>query len=665
MQIVRSDFRKVPLFIFLVLLVPPVLAQYTPDRKLLAQTYPLETLGSVLVPRESWKPFPTIEEPDGFEKIPQSVRQAYIQEAEKLLETSWAPLPASVFLEFVRSGNRSNFEALTFGRRRNLATLVLAEAFERKGRFMDQILNGVWAICEESFWGVPAHIGAQKAGPGLPDVSESIIDLFAAETGMLLAWTHYLVGTELNKISPLITARIETEVDRRILTPFLERDDFGWMGFRWRNNKDTMRPVNNWNPWINSNVLACALLLEKDPERRIQLVYKVMDSVDNFMEPYPSDGGCDEGPSYWSRAGGSLFDTLELLHSASNSRIDIFDQPLIREIGRYIYRTYIDDTYYLNFADASARMNPEAPLIYRYGKAIEDPTLTGFGVFLARQQNLGSDVVAANFGALGRALPALFVLDEMNAGKPVEPLVRDTWFPDLEVAIARSTEGSNQGFYIAAKGGHNAESHNHNDVGNFILYHDGRPVLIDAGAQTYTAQTFSSRRYELWNNQSAYHNVPSINGVMQQAGASYSASEIEYEADDKRTVFSLDLAGAYPEEAAVESWKRTVTLNRGKNVTIREDYQLSSYVAPTTLNFLTPLEPDVSTAGQVRLTDPTTSRTYVIAYDTKRFEPSFEKISISDNRMTSSWGSELIRVVLTSKTDRLKDRFDIRIETAS
>ncbi len=117
---------------------------------------------------------------------------------------------------------------------------------------MDEIANGVWLTCEETFWGVPAHLGMQRAGPGLPDVSEPIVDLFAAETSSLLAWTDYLVGDRLARVSPLLPERIRLEINRRILTPCLVRNDFWWMGL-------SGLPVNNWNPWICSNWLTSAL----------------------------------------------------------------------------------------------------------------------------------------------------------------------------------------------------------------------------------------------------------------------------------------------------------------------------------------------------------------------------------------------------------------------
>ena len=105
--------------------------------------------------------------------------------------------------------------------------------------------------------------------------------------------------------------------------------------------------------------------------------------------------------------------------------------------------------------------------------------------------------------------------------------------PGIQVMAARVEEGSAQGLYLAAQGGHNAESHNHNDVGNFLIYADGQPAIIDVGVETYSAKTFSSKRYEIWTMQSAYHNLPTIDGVMQSAGRQFAASAVEYHADDR------------------------------------------------------------------------------------------------------------------------------------
>ncbi len=628
------------------------------DLDLLARTYTAPLLSEVVLPADQWRPYPTAGEREAWLRVPSRVRAAHIQEAEKYLDTEWPTTKASVFLDYVRDGNRSRFQNISYTRRSMLASLVLGECMEGRGRFLDDILNGVWTICEETYWGVPAHVGAQEKGPGLPDVTEPTVDLFAAETGMLLAWTHYLVGPELGRISPLAPERIRFEVDRRILSVNLERDDFWWMGFSGRS-------VNNWNPWICSNWLAAVLLLEDDHGRRTASVHKILRCLDNFLNPYPRDGGCDEGPGYWSRAGGSLYDCLELLHSASRGRIDVFQRPLIREIGRYIYRAHISNRYFINFADAAARLNAEGPLIFRFGSRIEDPVMQRFGAFLAEQQGVGEGRIQGSFGILGRVLPALSGLEALISVEPAAPLLRDVWLPELQVMTARSSRGSAQGFFVAAKGGHNAESHNHNDVGNFIVYADGYPALIDVGVETYTAQTFSDQRYEIWTMQSEFHNLPTINGVNQMDGREYRSGNIKYEANDRKAEFELDLQDAYPEEASVKFWRRTITLNRGKDVIVRDRFELDEARFPVHMTLMSWRRPVWSDSGTILLENPeeiADSKPVSIRYDHRAFLVDIQEIPIEDSRLRASWGDRIYRIRLSAKETVLRDAMTLRIE---
>ncbi|HVN81549.1 MAG TPA: heparinase II/III family protein [Terriglobia bacterium] len=634
----------------------PLWAQ--PQRNLLSGKFQEKEIAYLLLPRVRWRLIPTLDEREKWNTVPENLRQAAIQNAERCLNTRWEPLPATLFLEFVRTGNRSDYEKSLFGRREKLAALVVGEALENKGRFLDDIVNGIWAICEESYWGVPGHLGMQKKGVGLPDITEPTVDLFAAETSSLLSWTLYLLEEKLKAISPLVTERIYIEADRRVLTPNLMREDFWWMGFGPRIR------VNNWNPWINSNWLSTVLILERNPERRQKAVYKIMRSLDNFLNIYPEDGGCDEGPSYWDRAGASLFDCLELLKSATNGAIDLYQEPLIQKIGQYIYKVHIKDDYFINFADASAKNEPEAGLVYRFGKRINDPVMMGFGAFLGQQQKHGTEGVLKNDSLL-RMLPDLLIVDELRANPPVEPLLSDFWLPDLQVMGARSAPNSSKGFYVAALGGHNDESHNHNDVGNFIVYADGKPVLIDVGVETYTAKTFSPQRYEIWTMQSAFHNLPTINGVMQKEGREYQATDVNFAATGRAVTFSLDISHAYPDGAKVEKWLRTLTLWRGQpKVELEEQYSLKEFKEPARLNLMTPLTVDISVPGEVHLINSNANQEqgFVLTYEKEKFSASAETIPISDARLKPVWGDKIARIVLLSKSKPLKDRYKVCLE---
>src|SRR5207248_10198558 len=103
---------------------------------------------------------------------------------------------------------------------------------------------------------------------------------------------------------------------------------------------------------------------------------------------------------------------------------------------------------------------------------------------------------------------------------------RPVQLPHVQLLAAQSTPNSSAGLDVAAWGGHNRQSHNHNDVENVIVYGSGKPVLIDVGVETYSAKTFSAQRYEIWTMQSAYHNLPTINGIMQGAGREFRATDV-------------------------------------------------------------------------------------------------------------------------------------------
>ncbi|PYP23248.1 MAG: hypothetical protein DMD55_17800 [Gemmatimonadetes bacterium] len=618
-------------------------------RNLLTGGLSEQSLAAALIPVAQWHPYPTIQDRAEWQGVPQEIRAGFIREAQQYLGTTWERIPATVTLQYIRSGNRSNYDALNTRQREKLATLVFAEVFENQGRFLDEIADGIWAICEQTYWGSTAHLGMQRAGTGLPDVTEPIVDLFAAETGALLAWTDYLLGDRLDEVSPLIRKRMRAEVDRRVLTPALQRDDFWWMGFGERKN------INNWNPWINSNWLAAVLLLEADPPRRTGSVYKIMRSLDNFINIYPDDGASDEGPGYWGRAGASLFDN-QLLRSATNGTIDIYRAPLVRSMGQYIYRVYINDQYFIPMGDASAKLTPDAELVYQYGKRIGDPVMQGFGALLAQRRG----PYRPGSSSPGRILPALFVAREIATAQAAEPLLGSVWLADLQLMAARSTPNSDVGLYVAAWGGHNAQSHNHNDVGNFIVYGDGKPVLIDLGVETYSAKTFSSQRYEIWTMQSAYHNLPTINGVLQAAGREFQAKNLSFNETANRVTFSADIASAYPAAAAVQRWQRRVTLDRKAPALELEDkYELKQWKEPVRLNLMTPLSVDTSKPGAVHL-----GGRYVLTFDAHELHAAAEAIPITDEHLRSVWGDRVERLVLTTQGTALRGSYRVMLREA-
>jgi hypothetical protein len=648
-----------------------------PPQRLLSSTFAPELLRTKLVPIGAWHPHPRATEREAWMRVPEDLRAAMVKRAAAVKGRDWPSLLATTELDFKRNGNRTRYEGLQFGRRHRLIDLVLGECAAGDGRFLDDITNGVWLICEETFWGAPAHLGAQKAKAGLPDAAEPIVDLFAAETASTLAWTAYLLGEKLNTVSPLIVPRIRMEAKRRILDPLLERNDFTWMGLQEEREHEktwidvganVVRPkrihLNNWNPWINSNWLVVNMLLEGDAERRQRAIEKSCRSLDEFLSDYSPDGGCEEGPVYWQRSPGSYFDCCRTLSSVVNGARDVMTHPFVQRMGQYIADVHIADNAYVNFGDAHMEDAPTPELVYRYGIAAKLPSLAAFGAFRSALDSMGAAGNAAKLEAalgaglpsLARSLPDVLCAREIRMAQKADALVRDAWYPALHLMVARQSAGMTDGFYLAVQAASNGRSHGHNDSGSYIVFHDGDPVIIDPGVEAYTAKTFSPERYTIWTMQSAYHNLPTIGGVMQHEG-NYAASDVRYSTDDKGARMTMNLATAYPAEAGVNRWMRAVMLERKAGVVrVTEDFSLAKSV-PVALSFMTSRVPSNANGSVTFHSAKAGVKDVSLKYDAAALRFSSERIELQDEGMRRSWGPALYRVKLTTVIDVTRGRW--------
>ena len=616
------------------------------ERYILANKYKSESVKRSLIPSEAYKPYPqTPTEWKGI--VPAPVLEKLIQEGEEALDYHFKPISASISLDYVRSGDRLRHSGISFGKRNKLMNLVIAESIEGEGRFTEAILNGIWSICEESYWGVPAHI----RGTGLPDVDKPVVDLFAAETASVLAFADYFVGEKLDEINPLIRKRIYSETNHRMFVPMLTRSDkYGWM--------DKTRVVNNWNPWIMSNWILSNLLLEKDESRRAEMVYGAMLGLDLYLNGLGEDGGCDEGPSYWFAAGGSVYDCLELLQEATQNTVNIYDHPLIEKMASYVYKTHIDDHYFVNFADADPKLRPDGLMLYRFGEALNNSKMKEFGKWAFQTF---PNVKPGRFQRM-RQMRNILTAGKIDQTPHIYKPVSESWFSDIEVMTARTEEG----LFLATHGGHNAESHNHNDVGDFIIYKNGEPMIVDAGRGNYTARTFSAQRYELWFTQSEYHNLPLINGVGQKTGRKYEANDAKSTINTKAATLQTDIAAAYPPEAGIKNWNRTVTLNREEHkVELSDVYVLNS--TPTSLQqiFMTICDIDASEKGRILLKGGNDTQ-LTINYNAKFWSVATEKPSTEGMEYESfktKWDNRPVtRIVLTSNKLKAKGKHRFSFE---
>ena len=552
--------------------------------------------------------FPPMTDRAAWDSVAPADREALLAYADDWHQKPWPMLTAGMFASFIRTGSRRDCETPYFDRRRKLCSAVLHVCLTGEETLLPDVEDGLVLLCEESVWAISAHAGLNKDHP-FPDDQGRIVDLFAAQTGMILSFTFQLLESVLH---PDLYDRVRREVERRILRPFMEKDDEWWMGFY---RKD----LNNWTPWILSNILMTANVWRWGG---MELVSRACMMLDRWLACVPEDGGCDEGAGYWNMAGGAFLDCLMALESLCG--VDLWQSEKVRRMMAYPELVYLGSGWFANFADCDARPYISGERLQYAGIKTGNAALVRMGA-----EMWGSPLKELNDTPhLSRVL--MRILSKPAAVEAAAVQSKDVYLPDLQVRLVEK-----DGIIAAMKGGHNNESHNHNDVGSFLIMAKGDMQVVDAGNMVYTAKTFSDRRYELWNCRASYHNVPIIDRYEQQPGQQYAARDVQGLPDG----LALDMAAAYPVEAGVQRYQRTMRLSEG-GFTLRDEIVCAE--APVTWVFMLRHEPEIMADGCVLKSG------FRIRWG-QGLSAQAEPIDITDGRMKNSYPGTLWRLTLTAE----------------
>ncbi len=610
-----------------------------------------------------WVPYPAYSDREAWKKLAGKRAGYILKMASKYDNYEWHPIPASTYLEYEKTGNRTLMKYE--GRNRQcLNALVLAELVEGEGRYLSKIADFMWLETTRYSWAHAQHTARQTSRRTLPEPTDRYISLHSAENAVSLAYACHFFKEELDKMDPSICRVVRNSMRENIFEPFFDEAKHNSPEERFLGLGYEQTLLNNWNIYCNFGVLTAFLLMEDDQEELVRALKLSAKSVDAYLSYIADDGCCDEGPSYWRMSFGKIYEYCRLLYDASSGKVNLLKHPLVRKMAEFKPRTYLGDGWVVDYSDGAARYQGDPGHLFRFGCDVGSREVCDYAIYqLVDAESRKFNYPSLTSGGIASSLEVLRYQDEMTeyentalagAGgdwtalkKILVSEIKSVWYDKTQQCVMRKGKWT-----LAAKGGHNNESHNHNDVGSGILMYDSMPVFVDPGAGDYVKATFGKDRYTLWQNCSDWHNAPVINACGQATGREYAASLCECNLG--KGLFRVEFAKAYPEEACAKVYDRTYSLT-AKGLTITDKFSLSERKAPDAVNFILWGEPVVE-AGLVKVT--------VRSYDDSRKEvinikyPASLKavveqkaISESDKKMTSSWKGSLWRLSFVSASD--------------
>ncbi len=488
--------------------------------------------GSPITDRAAW---------DKLAAIPEAKKA--VADAERVAAMPVPEQPDELFLDFSKTGNRDRWQNVAFERRRRVATLTLGECLENQGRFLKPLEAVIAALCREKTWVYPAHDKSLANFNG--EARE--MDLGAVFVAMELAEADYLLG---DKLSAGTRQLIRDHVRQRVLHPFREMAEGKIKEMGW------MRSVNNWNAVCLGSITIAALAIEDSPEDRAFYVAAAERYIRFFLSGFTPDGYCSEGVGYWNYGFGHYIMLTEAVRRATNNKLDLMADPAAMQPSLFCVRSEIINGLFPTIADCSPGSQPDTRMTAYVCRRFD------LGLTACRGKSLMGPGGGLTATMMTYSFEEPLPIVRKSEGDLASPL--RTWFSDGGVLICRPAPGATTEFAAVLKGGHNAELHNHNDVGSFSVVLGDRMLICDPGGEVYTARTFGAKRYESKVLNSFGHSVPIVDGQLQKAGADAHGVVLQTQFSDREDFLKLDLRSAYPAKG-LRKLERTFVFRRGES----------------------------------------------------------------------------------------------------
>jgi hypothetical protein len=483
----------------------------------------------------------------------------------------------SLYLEFSRNGVRPPGEKMIDNRINRLSPLVLAECIENQDKYTSAIEHLLLELISQPSWVSPAHDHALDNFHG----RANSVDLRCARLALGLAQTLYMLD---DKLCEEVKNAVTDSLYSRVFSPIMRALETGnFSAAPW------LVKTNNWNPVCLSDITAAALAVMNDKRERALFVAAAEYYSQNGLSGYSDDGYCTEGLHYYNYGFGHYICLREQLFQQTLGLIDIFDSPKINNLLLYLYNIEIINGVYPAFADCKPGTVPSSLVLWFAKHACSAGNTEGLHKNSAFHYS--GETMSAYFDVLGNSPSVLSsasvfmfpnTVSACNANahdhRRIENSLR-SYFDMGGVLVVRPFQNEHQNAIGAAlKGGNNAEHHNHNDVGSYVVVKGNEVMAGDQGGpQHFAGDMFTDKRYHYKSLGSFGHPVPLINGYGQVAGSEARARVVSEHFTENADAWAIDCTSAYNVDELLQLM-RTFQYNRKMkgNLTIEDRFEFSS-----------------------------------------------------------------------------------------
>ena len=501
--------------------------------------------------------FERFKKPQFIKELRESPKYAAIREEYKRIYDAQVVdeplnLKFSKFRMFAEQGERDTYEN-ALNQHIYALNLNAYMALIYEGEYISKLEDALYDVLSMYVWAIHAHV---------PDINEENyyeLDLCSTAVGATIATIDCIFG---DKLHPLIRKRIDTELRRRILDPFKAQI------WHWEDR------YNNWTSVCAGGVGVCLMI--KYPDEFDALLPRFNENMRKFIAGFSDDGVCYEGAGYWGYGLASFVMYALLLKEHTNGEIDYFKDEKVKKICCFFEKVTLYPDIVTNYGDT--------------GVNISMPT----GLMYSLKHIYANDVW----------MPSKSRLHTTYSPFPMTLQFLEYYDPSYESDELRNAEYymGHAGWYtkrtdkysLAARGGWNGDSHNHNDVGSFILARDNRQVLIDMGTRYYTKDYFEMpTRYTYLETSSRGHNVPIINGQY-QANVRETRSYTSF----KDGIFRVDFRELYD----IKELKSLVRYYRATDdmITVKDTFEIEGEWSFTE-RLVSSVEPKILSEGVIEI----------------------------------------------------------------